>query len=74
MRFLIRWGGRAALLAFFGYLLFGSGSIPLAFGYAVLGWVLFRAFPGLARDVRTVRDLLPGARRRVDLRSVNSGF
>jgi hypothetical protein len=75
MRFVLRWAGRAVLVVFLAWLLFGSGSIPLAFGYVLLGWVLFRAYPACRSDVLTVAQLLPGARRRVDLgSSVNSGF
>lgn len=75
MRFVLRWAGRAALVGLLGWLLFGSGSIPLAFGYALLVWVLIRAYPACRTDVLTVASLLPGYRRRVDLgSSVNSGF
>jgi hypothetical protein len=72
-RVLSRWSLRLGVV--FALVMIGSssGTVSAVFGYALLGWVLVRAWPGCMADLRTVRDMLPG-RSRHALSGSNAGF
>lgn len=52
-----------------------AGGLGGVLGYALLGWVLVRAAPGCAADLRALLGVLaPVIRRRHSLSSTNTGF
>lgn len=74
-RTLRRWSLRVALLAFLLWVTFSTGLVSMAFGYALLAWLIVRAAPGCAADVRHARSLLaPYLGGRSRLSEPNAGF
>lgn len=74
-RALRRWALRVGLLAFLLWVAFSSGYVSMAFGYGLLLWLIVRAAPGCAADLRALRSLAaPYLGSRVRLSDSNAGF
>lgn len=67
------WAVRVSLAVLVLWLSFSAGAPALVFGYLLLGWVLFRAWPGCMADIRSVLALA-GSSLSARRSNANAGF